>query len=70
MYDDAAGNRRPDGHRVDIPPPIENIAARWQLQDLQYDDMEYLGMAHHPPPPPAVSNIDLWGYPLCFSSAT
>jgi hypothetical protein len=66
MYD-AAGNRRPDGHWVDIPPPIENIAARWQPQDLQYDDMEYLGMAHYPhyPPPPAVSNICLWVIPLC-----
>jgi hypothetical protein len=68
MYD-AAGNRRPDGHWVDIPPPNENIAARWPPQDLQYGDMEDLGMAHYPPPPPllpaAVSNSCLWVIPLC-----
>ena len=59
----AAGNRLLDGHCVDIPPPIENIA-RWQPQGLQYDDMEYLGMAHYPSPP-AVSNIYSWVISLC-----
>jgi hypothetical protein len=66
---DAAGNRRSDDHWVDIPPPSENIAARWPPQDLQYGDMEYLGMAHDPPSPLAVSNIYLWVIYL-FSSTT
>jgi len=47
----ATGNRRPNEGREDIPPPVENIAAQAQPQDLQYVDMGYYDMANDYPPP-------------------
>jgi len=33
-----------------MPPPVEDIAAQAQPQDLQYVDMGYYNIAHSPPP--------------------
>ena len=48
------GNRRPDGDREDIPPPVGDIAVRGQpQQDLGYNGMNYhFNLAHYPPPAP------------------
>jgi hypothetical protein len=37
--------------REDMPPPVENIAAQAQPQELQYVDMGYYDMANDYPPP-------------------
>jgi hypothetical protein len=47
----AAGNRRPNEDRENIPPPVENLAEQAQPQDLHYFDMGYYGMANDYPPP-------------------
>jgi hypothetical protein len=48
---DATGNRRLNEGREDMPPPVENIAAQAQPQDLQYVDTGYYDMANECPPP-------------------
>jgi hypothetical protein len=45
------GNRQPNEGREDVPPPVENIAARAQPQGLQYVDIGYYEMANDYPPP-------------------
>jgi hypothetical protein len=52
-------NRQHNGHREDIPLPVNDNAAQGQPQDLRYIDMAYYDIAH-PRAPPAVSSI----YPL------
>lgn len=47
----ATGNRQPDEERENMPPPVENIAAQAQAQDLQYVDMGHYDMANDYPPP-------------------
>ena len=47
----AAGSRRPNEDRENIPPPVENLVAQAQPQDLQYVDMGYYDMANDYPLP-------------------
>ena len=47
----AASSRRPIEVRENTPPPIENLAAQTQVQDLEYVDLSYYNMANDYPPP-------------------
>jgi hypothetical protein len=53
------GHRQPDDHWVDIPLPGEDIVAREQPQDMQYNDMESYDGVHYHPLPRAVSSMCL-----------
>jgi len=62
----AAGNYDlADDHRDDRPPPIENIAAQGQPQDLRNNVMDYYNMAYPPQALPAVSDVYSWGIHFC-----
>lgn len=52
----ATGGRLPNEDRENISPPVENLAAQAQPQDLQYVDMGYYNMANDYPPPHGQGN--------------
>jgi hypothetical protein len=57
----AAGNHWLDEDRVDIPSPVESIAAQGQPRPLQFADMGYYNMTNDQPPQhehrdPAINN--------------
>lgn len=47
----AVDSPRPNEDRENITPPVENLAAQAQLQDLQYGDMGYYDIANDFPSP-------------------
>ncbi|KAN0116616.1 hypothetical protein V8E52_005760 [Russula decolorans] len=59
---DAAGNRRQDEAREDMPPPVESTVALGQPQASRYDDMAYYDMAYDYPPPHGHRDHDVADY--------
>jgi hypothetical protein len=54
----ATGSRRPNKDRENTHPPVENLAAQAQPQDLQYVDMGYYGAANDSPQAPPQGHRD------------